>query len=159
LTTELGGAPVGSHNRANGKLAQNALKRVLAREFGSLDAGLEVAAEVMVRKLKRGRPKQEGAEVADDALNAAAESANTIFDRIDGKAAQAITGDGGGALKVEVKAVVVTPDMFAGFTRDEIAVVRQAVPLLRRAGILSIAGPSGPDGGGSGEAERGDAEF
>jgi hypothetical protein len=71
------GAQPGNQNAAKGKEFRQALKRVLARRYNTVSAGLEKVAEVLL----------DAAEAKE------AWAAKEIMDRFDGKPAQAIVGD------------------------------------------------------------------
>ena len=79
-------APIGNQNAAKAKRWQKALERALARKFGDVDDGLTEIAAHVVNAAERG-DKDAWAEIGN---------------RIDGKPAQAITGEDGGAVKFEV---------------------------------------------------------
>lgn len=84
-----GGAPLGNQNAAKAKRWQKALERALARASSSdVDAGLDKVADRVVKAATE--------ETGPDAREAWKE----IGDRIDGKAAQEITGKDGGPLVV-----------------------------------------------------------
>ena len=84
MSTALGGAPAGNRNAAKAKLWEQAIKRAIARKAnGDINHGLDTLADKLV---------------------AAAESGDQwalkeIGDRLDGKPAQAITGEGGGPIE------------------------------------------------------------
>ena len=93
-TTNRGGAPLGNQNAAKGKRWRDAIMRALSRANGSIEAGLDKAAERLVSLAT------EGDKWALDHL----------AERLDGKAAQAIIGgdEDDPPLKIqEVKRVLV----------------------------------------------------
>lgn len=71
------GAPVGNTNAKKAKLFEGAIKRALAREYGSVDAGLDKLAEKLIA----------------DALTDA-QARRDVADRIDGKPPQGLTVGG-----------------------------------------------------------------
>ena len=91
------GAQPGNQNATKGKEFRQALKRVLARKYNTVSAGLEKIAEVLVNAAE----SQE------------AWAAKEIADRFDGKPAQAIIGgdEDDPPLKVQkVERVIVRPE-------------------------------------------------
>lgn len=72
-----GGAPKGSRNRHNAALVERAIRRALAREYGSVSEGLIKLMSKQVSKASEGDSN----------------SVNTILDRLAGKAHQTVTAD------------------------------------------------------------------
>jgi len=73
----MAGAPKGSRNRHNAALVERAIRRALAREYGSVSEGLIKLMSKQVSKASEGD----------------ANSVNTILDRLAGKAHQTVTAD------------------------------------------------------------------
>lgn len=69
-----GGAPKGSRNRHNAALVERAIRRALARQYGSVSEGLIALMSKQVSKATEGD----------------ANAVNTILDRMAGKAHQSI---------------------------------------------------------------------
>jgi hypothetical protein len=84
VSTPLGGAPAGNKNAAKAKLWEQAIKRAIARKAnGDISHGLDSLADKLIA----------AADAGDQwALK-------EIGDRLDGKPAQAITGEGGGPIE------------------------------------------------------------
>lgn len=74
--TNRGGAPIGNQNGAKGRRWREAIQRALARSTGSVDGGLDKAAEQLV-SLALGGDKW---------------AIDHIADRLDGKPKQSIIG-------------------------------------------------------------------
>jgi hypothetical protein len=72
-----GGAPKGSRNRHNAMLVERAIRRSLARTYGSVTEGLIALTKKHVEKAAEGD----------------AQSFNTILDRLAGKAHQTVSAD------------------------------------------------------------------
>lgn len=83
---EIGGQP-GNQNGAKGKRWRDAILRALSRSHGTVDGGLDKAAESLVALAARGDKW----------------ALDHIADRVDGKPKQttAVEGDDGGPVKVE----------------------------------------------------------
>jgi hypothetical protein len=81
------GAPLGNKNGAKGKRFEEALRRALARSGGSVDAGLNPVADMLLKA----------------ALEGESWAILAIRDTLDGKPAQAVTlgGDGENPLFIE----------------------------------------------------------
>lgn len=75
--TNKGGAPLGNQNGAKGKRWREAIQRALARSTGTVDGGLDKAADRLVLL----------------ALEGDKWALDHIADRIDGKPRQAVVGD------------------------------------------------------------------
>lgn len=82
-------APIGNQNAVKAKQWQKALERALARAGteGTIESGLAPIADTVV-KLARAGDKDAWREIGD---------------RLDGKPAQAITGEDGGSIVVEIR--------------------------------------------------------
>ena len=74
------GAPLGNQNAAKSRVFSDALRRAIAQDDGER---LRAAAEKML----------------DLAANGEAWAVREVFDRLEGKPPQALTGDGGGPLE------------------------------------------------------------
>lgn len=86
-----GGQP-GNQNAKKAKLFESAIKRALARKYGSVDAGLDKIADALV---------EEAGEKGDPFAR------RDIADRIDGKPAQsvAVSGDGDSPIVTRVELI------------------------------------------------------
>ena len=94
----MAGAPFGNHNAAKGKRWQKALERVLAREYGDVDTGLEHLALEFVKATKA---MTEATEKRGPDIGGFKE----IADRFDGKSPQAVqlSGDADQPLTINHK--------------------------------------------------------
>ena len=93
-----GGAPIGNQNAAKAKRWQKALERVLAREYGDVDTGLEkLASEFLKATIEMtGATEKRGPDIG---------GFKEIADRFDGKAPQAVqvSGDADAPLTINHK--------------------------------------------------------
>ena len=92
------GAPLGNKNAAKAKRWQKALERVLAREYGDVDKGLEHLAFEFVKATKA---MTEASEKRGPSIDGFKE----VADRFDGRPAQAVqlSGDADAPLTINHK--------------------------------------------------------
>lgn len=91
----MAGAPLGNTNAKNKSIFQQAVKRALARKGGNVEGGLNKVADKLI----------------ESALNGEQWAIKEIADRLDGKAAQAVSvgGDPDNPLNLIVNEVLLRP--------------------------------------------------